>query len=63
MPAEALEFYQNLFREVYESKEWQDYMNRNSLRGQFITGDTLVDYWNKEQDAHKKILAAMGKTN
>jgi tripartite-type tricarboxylate transporter receptor subunit TctC len=63
MPAEALEFYQNLFREVYESKEWQDYMNRNSLRGQFITGDTLVDYWTKEQDAHKKILAAMGKTN
>lgn len=63
MPAEALEFYQNLFREVYESKEWQDYMNRNSLRGQFITGDTLVDYWSKEQDAHKKILAAMGKTN
>jgi putative tricarboxylic transport membrane protein len=63
MPAEALEFYRNLFREVYESKEWQDYMNRNSLRGQFITGDTLVDYWTKEQGAHQKILAAMGKTN
>ncbi len=38
-------------------------MNRNSLRGQFITGDTLVDYWSREQGAHKKILAAMGKTN
>lgn len=63
MPPEALEFYRNLFREVYESKEWQDYMNRNSLRGEFITGDTLVDYWSKEQGAHQKILAAMGKTN
>ncbi len=63
MPPEALEFYRNLFREVYESKEWQDYMNRNSLRGEFITGDPLVNYWSKEQDAHKKILAAMGKTN
>jgi tripartite-type tricarboxylate transporter receptor subunit TctC len=63
MPPEALEFYRNLFREVYESKEWQDYMNRNSLRGEFITGDPLVSYWSKEQDAHKKILAAMGKTN
>jgi putative tricarboxylic transport membrane protein len=63
MPPEALEFYRNLFREVYESKEWQDYMNRNSLRGEFITGDTLVDYWSKEQGAHKKILTAMGKTN
>jgi putative tricarboxylic transport membrane protein len=63
MPPEALEFSRNLFREVYESKEWQDYMNRNSLRGEFITGDTLVDYWTKEQDAHRKILAAMGKTN
>ena len=63
MPPQALEFYRNLFHEVYESKEWQDYMNRNSLRGQFITGDTLVDYWSREQGAHKKILAAMGKTN
>jgi tripartite-type tricarboxylate transporter receptor subunit TctC len=63
MPPEALEFYRNLFREVYESKEWQDYMNRNSLRGEFITGEPLVNYWSKEQDAHKKILAAMGKTN
>jgi len=63
MPPEALEYYRSLFREVYESKEWQDYMNRNSLRGEFITGDTLVDYWSKEQGAHKKILAAMGKTN
>jgi putative tricarboxylic transport membrane protein len=63
MPPEALTYYRNLFREVYESKEWQDYMNRNSLRGEFVTGDALVDYWSREQGAHKKILAAMGKTN
>ena len=63
MPAEAVEFYRSLFREVYESKEWQDYMNRNSLRGEFLTGDALVSYWAKEQGAHKKILTALGKTN
>ena len=58
---EAAAFYRNLFREVYETKEWQDYMNKKSLRGNFITGSKLLGYWAEEQEIHRNILLRMGK--
>jgi putative tricarboxylic transport membrane protein len=60
---EVAKFYSRLFRAVYESKEWQDYMNRNSLKGEFETGEPLVEYWKEGQEAHRKILARTGKIN
>lgn len=60
---EATLFYQDLFRQVYESKEWQDYMNQKSLRGGFLTGKSLRDYWAREQDIHRQLLVKMGKIN
>ena len=60
---EAALFYQDLFRQVYESKEWQDYMNQKSLRGGFLTGKNLRSYWAREQDIHRKLLIKMGKIN
>ena len=56
-------FYQELFREVYESKDWQDYMNQASLRGHFLTGDELKAYWLQERDIHRDMLAKMGEIN
>ncbi len=63
MSDEAARFYQDLFRQVYESKEWQDYMNKKSLRGGFLTGKDLRDYWAREQDIHRRLLVKMGKIN
>lgn len=63
LKSEVAEFYAGLFRAVYESKEWQDYMNRNSLKGEFATGDALLDYWKAGQEAHHKILSRTGKIN
>lgn len=63
MKAEAAAFYQELFREVYESKDWQDYMNQASLRGNFLTGDDLKNYWMQERDIHRNLLAKMGEIN
>ncbi len=60
---DAAEFYRELFREVYESKEWQDYMNQKSLRGRFITDAELQKYWADEKEVHRKILIRMGKIN
>ncbi len=60
---EAEAFYQDLFREVYESKDWQDYMNQASLRGHFLTGDELKAYWLQERDIHHNMLAKMGEIN
>ena len=60
---DAIAFYQEIFQAVYESKEWQDYMNSNSLRGQFATGENLMNYWISGKESHRKILAEMKAVN
>ena len=60
---DVIAFYQEIFQAVYESKEWQDYMNSNSLRGEFATGDTLMNYWISGKEAHRKILAETKAVN
>ncbi|MDJ0951543.1 MAG: tripartite tricarboxylate transporter substrate-binding protein [Alphaproteobacteria bacterium] len=61
--AEAAAYYQTLFRLVYESKEWQDYMNENSLRRAFLTGEPLKKYWRNEQETHRGLLKRMREIN
>lgn len=61
--ADAAAYYAKLFKKVYESKDWQDYMNFNSLHGTFETGNGLVDYWGKERELHRQLLATVSKTN
>ncbi|MGI9433902.1 MAG: Bug family tripartite tricarboxylate transporter substrate binding protein [Geminicoccaceae bacterium] len=63
MPQDAIDYYRDIFREVYETKAWQDYMNEKSLRGRFITSDALQQYWLDERDAHQTILRGMGQVN
>ncbi|MGI9513702.1 MAG: Bug family tripartite tricarboxylate transporter substrate binding protein [Anderseniella sp.] len=60
---DVIAFYQETFQAVYESKEWQDYMNTNSLRGKFATGDALMNYWISGKEAHRKILAETKAVN
>lgn len=60
---DVIAFYQEIFQAVYESKEWQDYMNSNSLRGEFATGDRLMKYWISGKEAHRKILAETKAVN
>ena len=60
---DAIAFYQEIFQAVYESKEWQDYMNSNSLRGEFATGAALMDYWISGKESHRRILADLKPLN
>src|SRR5262249_3733385 len=48
MSAAAEAFYTNLFKQVFDTPEWQDYMKKNSLRGNFLSGPPLMSYWLKE---------------
>jgi len=61
MSKEAAEYYRGVFKKVYDSKEWQDYMKKKSLQGAFMTGDELAAYWKKELDVHKKMLKQIGE--
>jgi tripartite-type tricarboxylate transporter receptor subunit TctC len=51
-PAQA--YYMNLFKQVFDTPEWQAYMKKNSLRGNFIAGPELMSYWLKEREKHER---------
>lgn len=61
MSAEAQEYYRNVFRKVYESPEWQEYMKKQSLQGEFLSGDGLVDYWKGALKTHEVMLKEIGQ--
>lgn len=60
MDPEAAAFYQNVFQQVYKSAEWQAYMKKQSLEGEYLTGEPLKDYWSKEREIHRQMLKKMG---
>ncbi len=56
----ASSYYQGLFKKIFNSKEWQGYMKKKSLRGDFLTGQALMDYWMTEREIHREMLTKMG---
>lgn len=50
----AQAFYTSLFKKVYETPDWQAYMKKNSLRGDFLSGPPLMTYWLKEREKHER---------
>ena len=63
MSAEAAAFYQDLFRQVFESDEWQQYRQDKSLYGDLISGDELKAYWMRERAIHEAMLKETGEIN
>ena len=49
MSSAALTYYTNLFSDIFESSEWQNYKTTNSLWGDFIGGSELRSYWRTQQ--------------
>ena len=61
MSDEAAAYYQNVFKQVFESDEWQKYRTDKSLYGDFLTGQALVDYWSNERAVHEQMLKNIGE--
>ena len=57
--AEAAEYYQNLFKTIYDSEEWQGYMQSESLSPLWMTPDEQKEYWTLQVERHKELLANM----
>ncbi|MEE8195759.1 MAG: tripartite tricarboxylate transporter substrate binding protein [Acidiferrobacterales bacterium] len=57
----AAKYYQKVFKKVYQTSEWQGYMKKKSLRGEFLTGKKLKEYWAKEKKNHAKMLKDIGE--
>lgn len=58
---EAAAYYQNLFKTIYDSQEWQDYMTTESLSPLWMSPDEQKAYWQTQVERHKELLAAMGE--
>ncbi len=61
MSAEAAEYYQNLFKTIYETEEWQGYMESESLSPLWMNADEQKAYWATQIANHKELLAALGE--
>jgi len=60
MSDDALAYYSDLFTQVYESDEWQEYKSSKSLMGEFMAGEELEEYWTVQRERHETILKASG---
>jgi putative tricarboxylic transport membrane protein len=56
MSADAQAYYSSLFKKVYDSSEWQIYMKKKALQGEFLTGAELQSYWKENNDRHRTML-------
>lgn len=60
MSSDAQAYYSALFQKVFETEEWQSYRKKKSLRGDFLTGAALQDYWKVNNATHRTMLKKMG---
>ncbi len=61
MSEEAAAYYQDLFAQIYESDEWQGYLESESLSPLWMDAGEQRDYWALQVENHKELLAALGE--
>jgi putative tricarboxylic transport membrane protein len=61
MSDEAAAYYQNLFKDIYESEEWQGYMESESLAPLWMEPDETREFWKTQIERHQELLTAMGE--
>ncbi|NKX45759.1 Bug family tripartite tricarboxylate transporter substrate binding protein [Roseicyclus persicicus] len=61
MSEEAAEYYRAVFTQVYESEEWQGYLESESLSPLWMNADEQRAYWTTQVEAHRELLAALGQ--
>jgi tripartite-type tricarboxylate transporter receptor subunit TctC len=61
MSAGAAEFYRNLFQELFDSKEWQDFCTSDGLTcDTMIAGSDLGEFHATQYVAHEKLIEQVG---
>jgi putative tricarboxylic transport membrane protein len=60
MSDEAAAYYTDLFTTIYESDEWQGYLESESLSPLWMDADEQRAYWQVQVDNHRDLLAKLG---
>ena len=61
MSDEAAAYYQDLFKKIYDTEEWQSYMASESLSPLWMGADEQKEYWTTQVARHKELLSEMGE--
>ena len=61
MSDEAAAYYQDVFKQVFETDEWQKYRTDKSLYGAYMSGQELKDYWTNQRSIHEGMLKEIGE--
>lgn len=58
---EVQAYYVDVFKKVYDSPKWQEYMSSKGLIPGWLTGQALTDYFVAENEVHRGLLKATGE--
>jgi tripartite-type tricarboxylate transporter receptor subunit TctC len=62
MSADAQQWYIDLFKKVFDSKEWQDFCASDGVFcNEWLAGNDLAEYHKTEKAKHEQLLKAMGQ--
>jgi putative tricarboxylic transport membrane protein len=60
VPADVQKFYVDLMQKVVATPEWKQYVEKNALKSNFLTGELLVQYLTKDEQSHREIMKEAG---
>lgn len=53
-------YYADMLRKVSETQEWKDYLAKQALNGQYLTGNDFVEFLKKDEATHKTLMQEAG---
>jgi tripartite-type tricarboxylate transporter receptor subunit TctC len=59
MSDEAAEYYRTVFTEIYNSDEWQGYLESESLSPLWMDADEQRAYWETQIETHRELLSQL----
>lgn len=61
MDPEAVEWYTNLFKTLFESEEWQSFCESDGLTcSEWVAGEDLAEFHANQLERHKKLIESVG---
>jgi putative tricarboxylic transport membrane protein len=60
MPKDAVEWYQDLLKKVYESPKFKEYLTRGALKPAWATGPDYVSWLDEAERLHRDLMAKGG---
>jgi tripartite-type tricarboxylate transporter receptor subunit TctC len=61
MSAEAAAYYQDLFKKIFETPEWQEYLKAESMDALPMDADAQKAYWKTQVKRHTDLLKSLGE--